>query len=314
MDINKKIYIAGHNGMVGHAVIEHLREIGYRNIFKFSRQELDLRDADVVYKKFKSIEPDYVIIAAAKVGGIIANRDYPVKFIQDNILIQSSLLEACRRIKVERVIFLGSSCIYPRDCPQPIKEEYFLTGSLEPTNQWYAVAKISGVKTMEAMMAEGLFSGVSLMPTNLYGQKDNYNLTSSHVLPAMIRKFHEAKENNTNVMLWGDGSPRREFMYVNDLAMAIAFLLDMKENYNLLNAGCGKDVSIRELANIVSEVVGYKGKIEYDMSKPNGTPRKLLDVSKIESLGWKAKVSLVDGIRETYSYFLSDKSFNRLRI
>lgn len=313
MDKDKKIYVAGHNGMVGYAVVKHLQELGFRNIYFFPRKELDLRDADAVYKKFRAIEPEYVIIAAAQVGGIIANRDYPVKFIQDNILIQSSLLEACRRVKVERVIFLGSSCIYPRDCRQPIKEEYFLTEPLEPTNQWYAVAKISGVKTMEAMMQEGLFSGASLMPTNLYGDRDNYNLTSSHVLPAMIRKFHEAKENNTVVTLWGDGSPKREFMHVNDLAKAISFLLDKKENYNLLNIGCGNDISIRDLANIVSKIVGYKGEVKYDNSKPNGTPRKLLDVSKIESLGWKAEIGLEEGITETYLHFLSDKSFNRLR-
>lgn len=305
MDKDKKIYVAGHSGMVGRAVVRNLLELGYRNIFRFSRKELDLRDADAVCKKFRAIEPDYVVISAAQVGGIMANKDNPVKFIQDNILIQSSLLEACRRTKVERVIFLGSSCIYPRDCPQPIKEEYFLTGTLEPTNQWYAIAKISGIKTMEAMMAEGFFSGASLMPANLYGRYDTYNLASSHVLPAMIRKFDEAKDSESKeVVLWGDGSPKREFMCVDDLAKAISFLLDKKENYPLLNVGCGEDIHIRDLAIMVADIIGYKGEIKYDTSFPNGTPRKLLDISKMKSIGWNPKlVDLHTGITETFRFY-----------
>ena len=311
MKLNKssKIYIAGHLGMVGSACWRILEKFGYSNLIGRSSKELDLRNQSQVYNFLKDSKPDVIIDAAAKVGGIIANKDYPYQFLMENMQIQNNLISAAHQNNVSKFIFLGSSCIYPKLAPQPLKEEYLLNGSLEPTNEWYAIAKISGVKLCEAISSQYGKDFVSLMPTNLYGPNDNFDLETSHVLPAMIRKFHDAKVNNhTNVNLWGSGAPMREFLYVDDLANAVLFALENNLPNSLYNVGAGLDVTIKDLAETIQSHVGHKGKIVWDTTKPDGTFRKLLDSSKIIQLGWEAKYDLKNGISNTYSWFLENKN------
>ena len=301
-----KIYIAGHRGMVGSACWRALEGAGYVNLVGKTSKELDLRNQALVDDFIATEKPDVIIDAAAKVGGILANDTYPYEFLMDNMLIQNNLIRAAHDYDVPKFIILGSSCIYPKMAPQPLKEEYLLTDSLEPTNEWYAIAKISGVKLVEALRKEYNRDYVALMPTNLYGPNDNFDLKSSHVLPAMIRKFHEAKLNNQpDVELWGTGSPMREFLHVDDLANAVVFATEKTLPESLYNVGSGKDITIAELANLVSHVVGFEGELLWDVSKPDGTPRKLMDVSKFEELGWKATKSLREGIPNTYDWFLN---------
>jgi GDP-L-fucose synthase len=299
--LNSKIYIAGHNGMVGSACLRALKAKGYKNIIGFSFKELDLRDQRAVFNMLEKEKPEAIIDAAAKVGGILANSNYPYEFLMDNMLIQNNLIKAAHEIDIQKFIFLGSSCIYPKMAPQPLKEEYLLTGSLEETNQWYAVAKISGVKLVEALKCQYNRDYVSLMPTNLYGPGDNYDLETSHVLPAMLRKFHEAKQKNINeVILWGTGNPKREFLHVNDLAKAVVFSIENSLSDSLYNIGSEVEVSIQELAEIIQKIVGYNGTIKWDQSKPDGTPRKLMDSSKINLAGWNSSIDLIKGIESVY--------------
>ena len=303
---NSKIYIAGHKGMVGSACIRLFKSRGYENLIFKTRNELDLRNQSSVNVFFDKHKPDVVIIAAAKVGGIYANDSYGYNFLMDNLMIQNNLISASALYDVEKVIFLGSSCIYPKMSPQPIKEEYLLTGSLEETNQWYAIAKIAGVKAIEALNKYKGKNYVSLMPTNLYGPNDNYDLNNSHVLPALLRKFQEAKiNNNYEVLLWGSGEPMREFLHVDDLAEAVLFSMVNNLDSDLYNVGSGSEISIKELAELIQKITGHSGKIKWDTSKPNGTPRKLLDSNKFKNLGWAAKISLQKGIELTYKDYLS---------
>ena len=300
-----KIYIAGHRGMVGSACWRALEAEGYNNLIGKTSKELDLRDQKAVEDFIRAEKPVAIIDAAAKVGGILANDTYPYEFLMDNMLIQNNLIRSAHENDVPKFIFLGSSCIYPKFAPQPLKEEYLLTDSLEPTNEWYAIAKISGVKLIEALRKEYGRDYVSLMPTNLYGPNDNFDLKSSHVLPAMIRKFHEAKINgNTPVELWGTGSPMREFLHVDDLAQAVLFGLENRLDEHLYNVGTGVDLTIKRLALQIQDVVGHKGEIIWDITKPNGTPRKIMDSSKLKIMGWSDQISLPEGIRLTYSWFL----------
>ncbi len=310
---DSKIFIAGHKGMVGRALVCAFQAAGYSQLITIDKSTLNLLNQNAVNEFFEKEKPIAVINAAARVGGILANNDYPFQFLMENMLIQNNLLNASLEHKVEKFIFLGSSCIYPKFAPQPLKEEYLLTGALEPTNEWYALAKITGVKACEAIKKQFGLDYYSLMPTNLYGNFDNFDLTSSHVLPAMIRKFHDAKINNTDVTLWGSGSPMREFLYVDDLANAVLFLSEKEINDSLINVGVGNDVSIADLANLVKKIVGHKGQIIWDKSKPDGTPKKLMDVSKLNNLGWKASTSLEDGIEKTYNWFLTNK-FKEVKI
>jgi len=307
MNRETKIYVAGHRGMVGSAILENLKENGYSNFVTATSSELDLRNQQATNNFTSKEKPDVVIIAAARVGGILANNEYPWQFLYDNLMIEANLINAAHQNDVQNLIFLGSSCIYPKMAPQPLKEEYLLTGSLEPTNQWYAMAKISGIKLCQALNQQYSRNYISIMPTNLYGPKDNFGLKTSHVLPAMIRKFYEAKENgHTSVPLWGTGAPMREFLHVDDLAESVRFVMEYngKLEYDLINAGTGKDLTIKELAETVQEVVGHQGDINWDSSKPDGTPRKLMDVSRMSELGWDAKIGLEEGIRDTYQWFL----------
>ncbi len=300
-----KIYLAGHNGMVGSAIERRLRKAGYTNIATRTKQQLDLTQQQHVESWFQGKQFDLVILAAARVGGIYANSTYPAEFIFQNLMIQSNVIHSAYRNNVERLIFLGSSCIYPRDCPQPMREEYLLTGALESTNAPYAVAKIAGVATCEAYNKQYNTGYMSLMPTNLYGSHDNFDLHTSHVIPAMIRKIHEAKtEARTSVVLWGSGSPFREFLHVDDLADACVFLVDQDPKYGIFNVGSGQELRIRELASLIAEIVNYPGEIVFDASMPDGTPRKLLDSSRIYSLGWRPRMSLRQGIEQTYDWFL----------
>lgn len=311
--LNKKIYVAGYTGMVGSAITRELEKRGYKNLLLKNYPGLDLKRQDDVEKFFKVEKPEVVIVAAAKVGGILANNTYRAEFIYDNLMIESNIIHNAYVNGVEKLIFLGSSCIYPKLAPQPLKEEYLLSDYLEFTNEPYAIAKIAGIKLCENYFRQYCSNFYSVMPTNMYGPNDNFDLNTSHVLPALIRKFHEAKEKNEKeVIIWGSGKPLREFLFVEDLADAILFLMenvnaeDLYENgLTHLNIGTGKDISIDGLANMISEIVGYKGTINHDTSKPDGTPRKLLDVSRINSLGWKYKTELRDGIVETYKWFLS---------
>jgi len=296
-----KIYIAGHNGMVGSACWRALEAKGYKNIIGYSSKELDLRDQTAVYDILEKEKPDAIIDAAAKVGGILANSTYPYEFLMDNMLIQNNLIKAAHELDISKFIFLGSSCIYPKMAPQPLKEEYLLTGPLEETNQWYAIAKISGVKIIEALRKQYNRDYVSLMPTNLYGPGDNYDLKTSHVLPAMLRKFHEAKENNhSDVVLWGTGLPKREFLHVDDLANAVVYALENKLDRSLYNIGSAEEVSIKDLASLIKNIVGFKGEIIWDETKPDGTPRKLLDSIKINKLGWNSRINLHNGVETVY--------------
>lgn len=301
------IYIAGHRGMVGSAIWRQLSEQGYTNLIGLTSSELDLKNQKAVAEFFATKKPDVVIDAAAKVGGILANNSFPYQFLMENMQIQNNLIDASLKNDVEKFIFLGSSCIYPKLAPQPLKEEYLLTDSLEPTNEWYAVAKITGIKTCEAIRKQFGKDYVSLMPTNLYGTHDNFDLNTSHVLPAMIRKFHEAKQNNNApVTLWGSGIPMREFLFVDDMAASVIFALENKLPEHLYNVGTGVDLTIKELAELIQKIVGHTGEIIWDSEKPDGTPRKLMDVSKMHELGWKHKVDLENGIAITYQWFLEN--------
>src|SRR6056297_2923212 len=299
MNKNSKIYIAGHRGMVGSAILENLKKNDSSNFITATSKELDLRNQQETNEFIAEHKPDVVIIAAARVGGILANNEYPWQFLYDNLMIESNLINAAHENDVQDLMFLGSSCIYPKKASQPLKEEYLLTGPLEPTNEWYAIAKISGIKLCQSLNKQYGRNYISMMPTNLYGPRDNFDLKTSHVLPAMIRKFHDAKENgHTPVPLWGTGSPKREFLHVEDLAEAVRFIMEYEGEleYDLINTGTGEDLSIKELAETVQEVVGHKGSIDWDTTKPDGTPRKLMDVSRINDLGWKAEIGLEEGI------------------
>lgn len=302
-----KIYIAGHKGMVGSAVWRVLVSRGYSNLIGKTSKELDLTNQQAVYDFYKKEKPELVIDAAAKVGGILANNNFPYQFLMENMQIQNNLINGAHKAGIEKFIFLGSSCIYPKFAPQPLKEEYLLTDSLEPTNEWYAIAKITGVKACQAIRKQYNKDYVSLMPTNLYGSFDNFDLESSHVLPAMLRKFHEAKiNNNSDVTLWGSGTPMREFLFVDDMAEAVVYALENNLPEYLYNIGTGKDITIKELADTIRRVTGHQGKILWDTSKPDGTPRKLMDVSKMKELGWKHSTELEDGIKKTYFWFLEN--------
>lgn len=304
-----KIYIAGHRGMVGSAVWRALNAAGYVNLIGSTSKELDLRNQRAVKDFFSKEQPEVVIDAAAKVGGILANNTYPYAFLMDNLQIQNNLIAVSHEFAVQKFIFLGSSCIYPKLAPQPLKEEYLLTGPLEPTNEWYAIAKIAGVKACEAIRKEFGKDYVSLMPTNLYGPFDNFDLQSSHVLPAMMRKFHEAKlAGQASVTLWGSGTPMREFLHVDDLAQAVLFALEHTLPEHLYNVGSGTDLTIKDLAQLIQKEVGHEGKIIWDTSKPDGTPRKLMDVQKMRYLGWQAQISLQEGIEKTYEWYLKQSN------
>ena len=311
-----KIYIAGHRGMVGSAIWRALEAKGYTNLIGRSSSELALRNQQAVSDFFQSEKPDIVIDAAARVGGILANSNYPYQFLMENMQIQNNLIDFSLKADVEKFIFLGSSCIYPKFAPQPLKEEYLLTSALESSNEWYAIAKITGVKACEAIRKQFGKDYISLMPTNLYGPFDNFDLNTSHVLPAMIRKFHEAKvAGNFPVELWGSGTPMREFLYVEDLADAVVFSLENQFKDNLYNVGTGADLTIKALAELIQNTVGHQGEIIWDSTKPDGTPRKLMDVSKMENAGWKAKVGLEDGINSTYQWFLKNQdTFKQVKL
>lgn len=307
MNLNSKIYISGHNGMVGSAIWRTLTEKGYSNLVGASSKELDLRKQQLVSDFISKESPDVIIDAAAKVGGILANNNFPYQFLMENMQIQNNLISCAHEFGVAKFIFLGSSCIYPKLAPQPLKEDYLLTGTLEATNEWYALAKITGVKTCQSLRNQFGKDFVSLMPTNLYGTHDNFDLNSSHVLPAMIRKFHEAKNNsNAPVVLWGSGTPMREFLFVDDMAQAVVFALENKLPDYLYNVGTGIDLTIKELATSIQKIVGHDGEIIWDDTKPDGTPRKLMDVSKMHALGWKHQVNLEQGIQKTYTWFLEN--------
>ena len=309
MDINAKIYVAGSRGLVGSAIVRRLQAEGYNNIIERTSQELDLRNQVLVNDFFRVERPEYIFLAAAKVGGIHANNTYPAMFIYDNMLIQNNVIHAAHQNGVRKLMFLGSSCIYPKFAPQPLKEEYLLTGVLEPTNESCAIAKIAGIKMCQAYRQQYGDDFISVMPTNLYGINDNFDLESSHVLPALLRKFHEAKETgSTSVTVWGSGKPRREFLCVDDMADACYFLMKNYSDGEIVNIGTGSDITIAELSAIMAEVTGFKGEIVYDASKPDGTPVKRLDVSKLNRLGWQAKTPLHDGIQQTYAWFRQHNS------
>jgi len=325
MKKDAKIYVAGHMGLVGSTICRKLQEEGYRNLLVRSRSELNLMRQSDVEMFFRTEKPEYVFLAAAKVGGILANNTYPAEFIYNNLTIQNNIIHSSWKTGVKRLLFLGSSCIYPRDCPQPMKEDYLLTGPLEATNEPYAIAKIAGIKTCQSFNRQYGTQYISVMPTNLFGPHDNFNLETSHVLPALIRKYHEAKVRGERtgekqiVEIWGTGTPRREFLYVKDLADACLFIMNLNDaQYEpifrdgqtpLINIGYGKDITIRELAQIIQEVVGFDGDIQFDRTKPDGTPQKLLDISKIRELGWKPQISLKEGIRKTYNWCVDNAVF-----
>lgn len=305
MKKESKIYVAGHRGLVGSAIVRKLQSEGYANIITRTRKELDLLDQKAVTEFFANEKPEYVFLAAAKVGGIMANKDYPADFIYKNLQIQNNIIHNSYLNKVTKLVFLGSSCIYPKLAEQPIKEEYLMTGPLEPTNDAYAISKIAGIKMCQSYNKQYGTDYISLMPTNLYGPNDNFDPESSHVLPALIRRFHEAKEiNSPSVTVWGSGSPMREFLHVDDLADASVHLMNNYDSTEIVNVGTGEDVTIRELAELIKEIVGYKGELIWDTSKPDGTPRKLLDVSKLHNLGWKHSIELKNGIKDTYEWYL----------
>lgn len=312
---NSTIYIAGHNGMVGSAIWRTLTAKGYTNLIGVTSKELDLRNQQAVQEFMNQKKPEVIIDAAAKVGGILANNNYPYQFIMENMQIQNNLMDTALKAGVAKFIFLGSSCIYPKLAPQPLKEEYLLTNSLEPTNEWYAIAKITGVKACQAIRNQFGKDYVSLMPTNLYGTQDNFDLNTSHVLPAMMRKFHEAKEaNHAPVTLWGSGTPMREFLFVDDMAEAVVFALENELPDYLYNVGTGTDLTIKELAETIQKIIGHRGEIIWDASKPDGTPRKLMDISKMHELGWKHQINLEEGIQQTYDWFLTNiENFKQLK-
>jgi GDP-L-fucose synthase len=305
MDKDSKIFIAGHRGMVGSAIMRKLESEGFSKIVVRTSKELDLRDQSAVKAFFETEKPDYVVLAAAKVGGIVSNDTYRAEFMYDNLMIQSNVIESSYRNGVKKLMFLGSSCIYPKMAPQPLKEDYLLTGVLEPTNEPYAIAKIAGLKMCDAYRRQYGCNYISVMPTNLYGPNDNYDLKNSHVLPALIRKFHEAKSNKEEfVTIWGSGTPFREFLHADDLAEACYYLMLNYDGEGFVNIGVGEDISIKDLAILIKDIVGYEGEIRHDLSKPDGTPRKLMDVSKITALGWKARIGLREGITKVYEDFL----------
>lgn len=307
MEKTSKIFVAGHRGLVGSAIVRALEASGHTNIIKKNRDELDLLDQKAVTDFFATEKPEYVFDAAAKVGGILANKEHPADFIYQNLVIQNNIIHNSYLNGVKKLVFLGSSCIYPKLSPQPIKEEYLLTGPLEPTNDAYAIAKIAGIMMCQSYNKQYGTNFVSLMPTNLYGPNDNFDLQSSHVLPALIRKFHEAKENGApNVTLWGSGSPMREFLHVDDFADAAVFLMQKYDGSEIVNVGTGEDVTIKELAELIRDAVGYKGELLWDTEKPDGTPRKLLDVSRLHKLGWKHRIELQRGIKDTYQWYLDN--------
>ena len=307
MNKDSKIYVAGHRGMVGSAIVRKLQKEGYEHIVTRTSSQLDLRNQELVNAFFQQEKPDYVVLAAAKVGGILANSTYKGAFLYDNLMIQTNVIHAAYECNVEKLLFLGSSCIYPKLAAQPLKEDCLLTGPLEPTNEPYAIAKIAGIKLCEAYRDQYGCNFISAMPTNLYGPNDNYDLMNSHVLPALIKKFHEGKEKGTpSVEIWGTGSPKREFLYVDDLAEACFYLLKEYSGKQLVNVGTGEDVSIKDLALLIKDIVGYTGTLSFDTSKPDGTPRKLMDVSKLHGLGWKHKTSLKEGISKTYKSFFKE--------
>ena len=315
MHHNSLIYIAGHNGLVGTAIVRTLIANGYNNLVYRSSKELDLRRQTDVEAFFAAEQPDYVILAAAKVGGIHANNTYRAEFIYDNLMIEANIIHSAYKIGVTKLLFLGSSCIYPKHCPQPMQEQHLLTGALEPTNEPYAIAKIAGLKLCETYSQQYGANFISAMPTNLYGINDNFDLANSHVLPALIRKFHEAKVNHSpSVEVWGDGTARREFLYVDDLAEALLFLLNNYTDPTFINVGTGQEISIKQLALTIKSVVGYQGNIHFDTTKPNGTPRKLLDVSKLKQLGWQATTDLESGIEKTYRWFLKNTASIRGKV
>ncbi len=308
MNKNAKIYIAGHNGMVGSAILRRLKAAGFENFVLRSSRELDLRNQAEVHDFFHREKPDYVFLAAAKVGGIVANNTYRAEFLYDNLMIESNVIHSAWQHSVEKLLFLGSSCIYPKLAPQPLKEEYLLTGLLEPTNEPYAIAKIAGIKLCDAYRAQYGCNFISVMPTNLYGPNDNYHPENSHVLPALIRKFHEAKRDGAPfVTLWGTGAPLREFLHVDDLADACFFLMQHYDEPGFVNIGIGEDLPLLELARLVQRIVGYTGEIRHDLSKPDGTPRKLMDVSKLTGLGWKAKIGLEEGVKGVYEAYILNR-------
>jgi GDP-L-fucose synthase len=304
MDSESKVFVAGNRGLVGSAIVRNLIAKGYKNIYSAPRTHFDLRDQNDVEKYFEVNRPEYVFLAAAKVGGIKANSDYPAQFIRDNLQIQTNVIDAAYRHGVKKLVFLGSSCIYPKFATQPITEDQFMTGPLEPTNDAYAIAKIAGIRMCQAYYQQYGFKAISLMPTNLYGLNDNFDLESSHVLPALIRRFHEAKElNSPHVECWGDGSAMREFLYVDDLAEACYTCMENYNSSEIINVGTGIDVTIKQLTGMIADIIGYTGEIIWDTSKPNGTPKKVLNVDKIKALGWESKINLRDGIRLTYDWF-----------
>jgi GDP-L-fucose synthase len=307
MNKSSKIYIAGHRGMVGSAIWRSLESKGYTNLIGRSSKELDLKNQQQVLAFLESQNPIAVIDAAARVGGILANNDFPYQFLMENMQIQNNLIDSSLKSGIEKFIFLGSSCIYPKLAPQPLKEEFLLTDSLESTNEWYAIAKITGLKACQAIRKQFKKDYISLMPTNLFGAHDNFDLQTSHVLPAMLRKFHEAKNNNNSpVILWGSGKPMREFLFVDDMAEAVVFALENKLPEDFYNVGSGEELTIRELAKIIQRVTGHQGEIIWDSGKPDGTPRKLMDISKMLALGWKSEVQLEDGLQRTYNWFLDN--------
>jgi GDP-L-fucose synthase len=305
MNKESRIFVAGHRGLVGSALVRRLRADGYSNLLLVSSSEVDLRNQAAVEQFFANERPEFVFLAAAKVGGIVANDAFPADFIRDNLQIQTNVIDAAYRHRTSKLLFLGSSCIYPKHAPQPMPESCLLTGPLEPTNEWYAIAKIAGVKMCEAYRRQYGFNAISAMPTNLYGPGDNFDLQKSHVLPALIRKFHEAKlRGDAEVVVWGTGTPRREFLHVDDLARACLFLMQHHDSAELVNVGWGEDVSIGELASVVGKVVGFSGRLRFDTSKPDGTPRKLLDVGRLRALGWAPEIRLQEGIAATYRWFV----------
>jgi len=306
VNLDDRVYIAGHRGLVGSAILRRLQKAGYSRLITRDHAELDLCDQAAVEAFFAHERPEYVFLAAARVGGIFANDAYPADFIRDNLLVQTLAIDAAWRHGARKLLFLGSSCIYPRLAPQPMAEDSMLTGPLEPTNEWYAIAKIAGIKTCQAYRRQYGFNAISLMPTNLYGPGDNFHLENAHVLPALIRKFHDAKMRNAGeVVLWGSGAPRREFLHVDDLADAALFLMLRYDDPDIINVGVGEDITIRELADIIRAAVGFDGDIIQDSTKPDGTPRKLLDVSRLRALGWQARIPLREGIARTYEWFLA---------
>ncbi len=305
MEQDARIYVAGHRGLVGSAIVRALEARGYGNIITRTSGELDLKDQAAVRAFYAAERPDYVFVAAARVGGILANDTYPAEFLYDNLMIEANLIHGAWQAGVQKLLFLGSTCIYPKHAPQPMNEDALLTGPLEPTNEWYAVAKIAGIKLCQAYQKQYGARFISAMPTNLYGPGDNFDLEKSHVMPALIRKFHEAKESDAgSVTVWGTGTPRREFCHVGDCAAACLFLMEHYDGYDFVNIGVGEDVTIRELVELVQRVVGFEGEVLWDTTKPDGTPRKLVDVARIHALGWQARVPLEEGVRATYQWFL----------